>query len=456
VKAKLKTIYRCQECGFESSKWLGKCTDCGKWNTFAEEREMPEDGGDNRLGGRLTDFTSEVTLLNDVSTAQNDRWQTGIGEFDRIVGGGLVPGSLLLLGGPPGIGKSTLMLHIGAALSPKHTVLYVSGEESLAQVKARADRLGIKCDNLYLLSETNLESIIAAIDKIKPDTLVIDSIQTTYRGDMAGAPGAVGQVKECAAEFLRIAKSRHISVFLLGHVTKEGDLAGPRILEHIVDTVLYFEAERLQVYRVLRVYKNRFGPTNEIGVFEMRERGLIEVPNPSLVFLGERSMNAPGSVVVPTIEGTRPLLLEIQSLVSRTSFGLPRRMVSGYDANRVMLLIAVLEKRVGLHLETQDVFVNVVSGIKIKETAVDLGIACAVASANGNYVCPPKTLIVGEVGLAGEVRSVSRIEERLAEGEKLGFEKAIIPNSNLKALAYKGSMQVAGVDTVSAAIEHLK
>ncbi len=263
-------------------------------------------------------------------------------------------------------------------------------------------------------------------------------------------------MRECSAEFLRIAKSRHICIFLLGHVTKEGDLAGPRILEHIVDTVLYFEAERQQIYRVLRVYKNRFGATNEIGVFEMREQGLIEVPNPSLIFLGERSMNAPGSVVVPTVEGTRPLLLEIQSLVSRTSFGLPRRMVTGYDANRVMLLIAVLEKRVGLHLETQDVFVNVVSGIKIKETAVDLGIACAIASANGNYVCPPKTLIIGEVGLAGEVRSVSRIEERLTEGEKLGFEKAIVPNSNVKSYNYKGSMQVAGVDTVSAAIEHLR
>jgi DNA repair protein RadA/Sms len=453
MKQKAKTIFRCQECGYESSKWLGKCTDCGKWNTFAEEKDEPSPAG-ARHSSYLTDFTSEVTLLNDVSTAQCDRWQTGIGEFDRIVGGGLVPGSLVLLGGPPGIGKSTLMLHIGAALAPGHSVLYVSGEESLAQVKARADRLEIKSDNLYLLSETNLESILEAIDK--PSVLVIDSIQTTYRGDMAGAPGAVGQVRECAAEFLRIAKSRHISVFLLGHVTKEGDLAGPRILEHIVDTVLYFETERQQIYRVLRVYKNRFGATNEIGVFEMRERGLIEVPNPSLIFLGERSMNAPGSVVVPTVEGTRPLLLEIQSLVSRTSFGLPRRMVTGYDANRVMLLIAVLEKRVGLHLETQDIFVNVVSGIKIKETAVDLGIACAIASANGNYVCPPKTLIVGEVGLAGEVRSVSRLEERIAEGEKLGFEKAIVPNSNLKSFNYKGSMQVAGVDTVSAAIEHLR
>jgi DNA repair protein RadA/Sms len=327
MKNKIKTIFRCQECGYESSKWLGKCTDCGKWNTFAEEKEELSAAG-ARHSSHLTDFTSEVTLLNDVSTAQCDRWQTGIGEFDRIVGGGLVPGSLVLLGGPPGIGKSTLMLHIGAALAPGHSVLYVSGEESLAQVKARADRLGVKSDNLYLLSETNLENILAAIDKIKPSALVIDSIQTTYRGDMVGAPGAVGQVRECAAEFLRIAKSRHISIFLLGHVTKEGDLAGPRILEHIVDTVLYFETERQQVYRVLRVYKNRFGPTSEIGVFEMRECGLVEVPNPSLVFLGERSMNAPGSVVVPTVEGTRPLLLEIQSLVSRTSFGLPRRMVA--------------------------------------------------------------------------------------------------------------------------------
>lgn len=452
--AKTKTIFRCQECGYSSAKWLGRCPDCGKWNTMAEEKDISASG--QKQTRQLTGFSSPVMQLNKVSVEDFKRIHTGIGEFDRMLGGGVVPGSLLLLGGPPGIGKSTLMLQVSCALAKGRSVLYVSGEESLSQVKARADRLGIASDSLSLVSETNLETILEIINQVQPQMVVIDSIQTTFRSDLSGAPGSVGQVRECAAEFLRVAKSKTITMFLLGHVTKEGDIAGPRVLEHIVDTVLYFETERQQIYRVLRAYKNRFGPTSEIGVFEMKSDGLAEVPNPSLIFLGERSVNTPGNAVVATIEGTRPLLLEVQSLVTRTNFGLPRRMVTGYDLNRVALLIAVLEKRVGMHLETQDVFVNIVGGIKVKETGIDLGIACAIASGNANFVCPSKTLILGEVGLAGEVRSISQLTERLMEAEKLGFERVIVPKANMRSLAYKGGLKIVAVDTVQAAIEVLR
>jgi DNA repair protein RadA/Sms len=452
--AKVKTIFRCQECGYTSPKWMGKCPDCDSWNTMVEEKEAPAPSAVKTR--QLTGFSSEVMPLENVSVEEFLRMTTGISEFDRMLGGGIVPGSLLLLGGPPGIGKSTLMLQVSHALARQKTVLYVSGEESLSQVKSRADRLRIKGSNLFLVSETNLENILEVTKKITPAILVIDSIQTTFRPDLAGAPGSVGQVRECAAEFLRLAKSQNLTVFLLGHVTKEGDIAGPRVLEHIVDTVLYFETERQQIYRILRSYKNRFGPTSEIGVFEMKGDGLAEITNPSLIFLGERSMNTAGNAVVATVEGTRPLLLEVQSLVTRTNFGLPRRMVTGYDVNRVTILIAVLEKRLGLHLESEDVFVNIVGGVKIKETGIDLGIACAIASAHGNFVCPPRLIILGEVGLAGEVRSIGQLSERLMEAEKLGFEKAIVPKSNLKSLNYKGKLSIIGVDTVQAAIDNLK
>ncbi|OGS19247.1 MAG: DNA repair protein RadA [Elusimicrobia bacterium RIFOXYA2_FULL_50_26] len=461
-KQKIKTLFRCQQCEYTSPKWMGRCPDCGQWNTFVEEKEAPSLRG-VAARPQLTDFSSAVMPLHEVSVDAFKRRATGIAEFDRMLGGGVVPGSLILLGGPPGIGKSTLMLQVSAALAAampgkdnEAGVLYVSGEESLSQVKSRADRLNIKGRGLYLVSETNLENILENINKVAPAVVVIDSIQTTYRQDLAGAPGSVGQVRECTAEFLRLAKSKGITIFLLGHVTKEGDIAGPRVLEHIVDTVLYFETERQQVYRVLRAYKNRFGPTSEIGVFEMKATGLAEVANPSLLFLGERSINTPGSTVVATIEGTRPLLLEVQALVTRTNFGLPRRMVSGYDLNRVILLIAVLEKRLGLNLESQDVFVNVVGGVRIKETGVDLGIACAIASANSGFVCPPKLLILGEVGLAGEVRSIAQVAERAIEAEKLGFEKIIIPKTNLKTLTYKGKLGVTGVESVQQAIEEIR
>jgi len=453
---KIKTVFVCQSCGYESAKWLGRCPGCSNWNTFVEEKQIESNLSDSQNFRQLTGFSSGTFALNDVSVKSFERVKTGISEFDNMIGGGIVPGSLILLGGAPGIGKSTLMLQISSALSQNGTVLYISGEESLSQVKSRAERLKVSKGNIFLASETNLENIIDAINKTEPAFLVIDSIQTTYHPEFTSAPGSVGQIRECSAELLRIAKSKHITVFLLGHVTKDGDLAGPRILEHIVDTVLYFENEKQQVYRILRAYKNRFGPTSEIGIFEMKGDGLSEVENPSLIFIGERSNNVAGNIITSSMEGTRPLLLEIQSLVSRTNFGFPRRMVSGYDLNRITIIIAVLEKRIGIPLENQDVFVNVAGGIKIKETAADLAIACAVASANGNFICPPKTIVFGEVGLTGEVRAVGQIKERLAESEKLGFRKAIIPKANMRSLDYKGKLEVAGVDNVSSAISSIR
>ena len=452
---KIKTVFVCQSCGYESPKWLGKCPGCSKWNTFVEEKHEPILSS-NQSTRQLTGFSSGTFPLNDVTVKSFDRIKTGIKEFDHMIGGGIVPGSLTLLGGAPGIGKSTLMLQISGALSKVGTVLYISGEESLSQVKSRAERLNISKDNIFLASETNLENIVSAINKIQPKFLVIDSIQTTYHPEFTSAPGSVGQVRECSAELLRIAKSQHITVFILGHVTKDGDLAGPRILEHIVDTVLYFENEKQQIYRILRAYKNRFGPTSEIGIFEMKANGLIEVENPSMIFLSENSNTVAGNVITTSIEGTRPLLIEIQSLVARTNFGLPRRMVSGYDLNRVIIIIAVLEKRIGITLDNQDVFINVVGGIKIKETASDLAIACAIASANNGVICSDKTVIFGEVGLAGEVRAISQIRERLTEAEKLGFKKAIIPKSNLKNLNYKGKIEIIGVANVHSAIQAIR
>lgn len=453
---KTKTIFVCQSCGHESPKWLGKCPGCSNWNTFVEEKQTDANLSNSQNFRQLTGFSSGTFALNDVSVKSFERIKTGISEFDNMIGGGIVPGSLILLGGAPGIGKSTLMLQISGAISKSGTVLYISGEESLSQVKSRAERLKVSKDNIFLASETNLENIIDAVNKIEPKFLIIDSIQTTYHPEFTSAPGSVGQVRECSAELLRIAKSKHITVFLLGHVTKDGDLAGPRVLEHIVDTVLYFENEKQQIYRILRAYKNRFGPTSEIGIFEMKGDGLSEVENPSLIFIGERSSNVAGNIITASIEGTRPILLEIQSLVSRTNFGFPRRMVSGYDLNRIIIIIAVLEKRIGIPLENQDVFVNIAGGIKIKETATDLAIACAIASANSNFICPAKTIVFGEVGLAGEVRAVGQIRERLIESEKLGFQKAIIPKANLRALDYKGKLNIVGVDNVSSAIGSIK
>jgi DNA repair protein RadA/Sms len=451
---KIKTKFMCQQCGYDSVKWLGKCPSCGAWNSFVEEKFSSDKG--QKSFGQLTNFSSEVVNLKDVSIKDFHRYATGIKEFDSIVGGGIVAGSLTLLGGAPGIGKSTLMLHISDKLSDQGSVLYISGEESLSQVKSRAQRLGIQKEKIFLASETNLQNIIDAIEKISPKFLIIDSIQTTYHPELSSAPGTVGQIRETAAEILRIAKSKNIAVFLLGHITKEGDLAGPRVLEHIVDTVLYFENEKQQVYRILRVYKNRFGPTSEIGIFEMNAKGLEEVANPSLIFLGERAISAPGNTVTVSMEGTRPLLLEVQALSARTSFGNPRRMVSGYDANRVTILIAVLEKRLNLPLEMQDVFVNIAGGVKVKETAVDLAAACAIVSANAEFICPKDLCVFGEIGLSGEIRSVVFPTERLNEAQKLGFKKAIIPKGNMSKLSYKGKMEIFGAADIDEAVKFLR
>jgi DNA repair protein RadA/Sms len=348
------------------------------------------------------------------------------------------------------------MLHVSDKLSDRGTVLYVSGEESLSQVKARAERLGIRKDNIFLAAQTNLQNILDAVDKINPHFLIIDSIQTTYHPDISGAPGSVSQIKESAAEILRIAKSKNIAVFLLGHITKEGDLAGPRVLEHIVDTVLYFENEKNHIYRILRSHKNRFGPTSEIGIFEMSAKGLIEVPNPSLIFLGERNLGYPGNITTVSVEGTRPLLLEVQALTARSNLGMPRRMVSGYDYNRIAILIAVLEKRLAIPLEMQDVFINIAGGVKIKETALDLAIACAIVSANGEFNVSNETAVFGELGLSGEARSVTFAAERLMEAQKLGFKKAIIPKGNMRNLSYKGDMEVLGATAIDEAVNFLR
>ncbi|OGS17988.1 MAG: DNA repair protein RadA [Elusimicrobia bacterium RIFOXYA2_FULL_40_6] len=459
-KQKTETAFICQSCGHSSQKWLGKCPDCNQWNSFVEETSFKST---DQLARRLTNFSSNVVELDKISVPEVDRFSTGIKEFDRILGGGIMPSSLILLGGAPGIGKSTLMLQTADKIVTSNIkpikVFYVSGEESLEQIKNRAERLGIKkCkeSSLYFMSETNLESIIEQVNKISPDVLVIDSIQTTYRQDLTGASGSVGQIRECTAELLHLAKGKNITVFLLGHVTKEGDIAGPRVLEHIVDTVLYFEAEKHHTYRILRSHKNRFGPTSEIGVFEMMPNGLQEVTNPSAIFLSERSKDASGSAITAIIEGTRPILLEIQALVTRTDFGLPRRMATGIDFNRMVVLIAILENRIGLSLGNTDVYANVAGGVKIKEPSVDLAVCCAIYSALTNVRVNSDSVFVGEVGLSGEVRGVSFIQERINEAEKLGFKRIYIPKSNDRGIEKKRNIEIIPIDKLAQVIEKLR
>lgn len=455
---KNKNIFICKNCGYDSPKWLGKCPNCNQWNTFIEETIKNLSPAKHLA---LTEFSSEIVNLHDISNIKTDRIKTNIKEFDRILGGGIVPGSIILLGGQPGIGKSTLMLQVVDHLLHDNSsntdlkALYVSGEESLQQIKLRADRLEIKqSKNFYLVSETILENILSAVNKISPNILIIDSIQTTYRQDIAASAGSVSQVRECSQEFLKLAKSKNITVFLLGHVTKEGDIAGPRILEHIVDTVLYFETEKHHTYRILCSYKNRFGPTSEIGVFEMTETGLKEIDNPSKLFLSLKTKSVPGSCLVCSVEGTRPIILEMQALVTRTLFGLPRRMVTGIDYNRVILLVGVLEKRTGLGLSSYDVFVNIAGGIKVKEPAVDLGTCIAIHSAYSNIICQQDSVYVGEVGLTGEIRGVSFLRERLTEIEKMGFKNAFIPKNNLQGLNFKSKdLKIIPVETIDEIIK---
>jgi len=446
----------CKDCGGDTPKWSGQCPACGAWNTLVEKTAPRSPARGGRVPGprRLTEFSSAVAPLTSLKASEVFRRPTGIGEFDRILGGGLVPGSLVLLGGPPGIGKSTLMLQAADRLAgPDFPVLYVSGEESPEQVRSRSVRIGVENPSLLFASETDLEKILEAVRETKPRALVVDSVQTVHKSELGGAPGAVAQIRECAAELLHLAKGEGLGVFLLGHVTKEGDLAGPRVLEHMVDTVLYFETEREEVHRVLRAIKNRFGPTNEIGVFEMTAKGLAEITNPSALFLGEREGPAPaGASVLAALEGTRPLMVEIQALVVRTLFGMPRRQVSGVDYNRASLLIAVLDRRCGFHLDSQDVYVKATGGIDVREPASDLAVCAAVASAVLDRPVPSRTVWMGEVGLGGELRSVPHVLERLTEAAKLGFTKAMVPANALRGRNAPAGMDVKAVGSLSEAL----
>ena len=448
AKAK-KSIYFCQNCGHEESKWLGQCPMFREWNTFVEAKVTVSKG----TAAKNTVREAEVVTLSSVSTDQEDRMQTEIEELDRVLGGGVVPGSLVLVGGDPGIGKSTLLLQVCKRLSDQgRKVLYISGEESLKQIKLRANRMGTFSDHLLLLCETNLETIRQVIEREHPAVAVIDSIQTMYSEEVTAAPGSVSQVREATNTLMQIAKGLNITIFIVGHVTKEGTVAGPRVLEHMVDTVLYFEGDRHASYRILRGVKNRFGSTNEIGVFEMRETGLEEVPNPSEYMLNGRPEDASGSVVACSMEGTRPILMEIQALVCRSNFGMPRRTAAGTDYNRVNLLMAVLEKRVGLPLSNYDAYINIAGGIRMNEPAIDLGIVMAIVSSYKNQSISPGTIVFGEVGLSGEVRAVSMPEQRVAEARKLGFKTCIMPQVSKDMLKKIEGIEVIGVKSVNQAM----
>jgi len=450
---KSKTKFVCNECGYESLKWLGKCPSCNNWNTFTEETEAPRSKYDVAKSAPAT--RSKPHLLSEIGESEGERIATGNMELDRVLGGGVVRGSMVLVGGDPGIGKSTLLLQICQCLGDKYPVLYVSGEESLQQIKMRANRLGVDVPNLKLLAETNLDAVIYHAKEICPAVMIVDSIQTMYREEVASAPGSVSQVREATHFLMRLAKENNIAVFIVGHVTKEGSIAGPRVLEHMVDCVLYFEGERQQSYRILRTVKNRFGSTNEIGVFEMKDKGLMEVPNPSAMMLSGRPEDATGSAIVCTLEGSRPMLAEIQALSSTTSFAMPRRTATGVDYNRITMLVAILEKKLGYSMASQDVYINVVGGLRLTETASDLAVITAVASNYKNFVIDGKTLLLGEVGLTGEIRSVSFAEKRIAEAKKLGFKRVILPVENAKETEHIKGIEIIPVKTVAETIKIL-
>ncbi|HEU4432838.1 MAG TPA: DNA repair protein RadA [Pyrinomonadaceae bacterium] len=447
---KSETIFVCQSCNFQSAKWLGKCPECGEWNSLVEERARKA----SRNGFALREVSA--VAFTEIEPQDDLRVSSGVTEFDRVLGGGIVPGTLVLIGGDPGIGKSTLLLQVADRLSGASTVvLYVSGEESERQIKLRGDRIGVTAKNLYLLPETNLEKIFHEIDRLNPGAVIVDSIQTVFASAIEAAPGSISQVREVAHQFLLLAKNRGVPVFLIGHINKEGSIAGPKALEHIVDTVLYFEGERHHNHRIVRAAKNRFGAANEVGVFEMTGTGLMPVANPSQMFLQERPQNAAGSVVSACMEGTRPLLVEIQALVSGTKFGSGRRMTQGLDQNRVSLLIAMLEKRVGMQLMGDDVFVNIAGGLEVDEPAADLGVVTAIASSFKNVAIDPHTAVFGEIGLTGEVRGAMQAAVRVKEAQALGFKKIVMPASNVAGLERLLGIRVVGVRSVDEALDEL-
>lgn len=453
VKPKSKFV--CQNCGYFSVKWLGKCPECGTWDSLVEEIETESVESDSRTL-RATNKVEKPISINAVAIEQEDRFSSGIEELNIVLGGGIVKGSLILVGGDPGIGKSTMLLQVADHVARQgKKVLYVSGEESVKQTKMRAERLDIASNELYVLSENNMDLILAEIQQLKPDVMVVDSIQTVYREGVASAPGSVSQVRECTGLLMKIAKGMGISTFIVGHVTKNGAIAGPKVLEHMVDTVLYFEGERYHIYRILRAVKNRFGSTNEIGVYEMTNKGLKGVSNPSNLFISERRSEASGSVVTASVEGTRPVLVEIQALVSQTTFGMPRRTAVGVDYNKLVMLMAVLEKRVGLALADQDCYINVVGGMSMDEPSSDLAVVAAVAASFRNFIVDSQTLVFGEVGLTGEIRNVSQAQSRLNEGVKLGFKRFIMPFGNVEGLEVPKQAKVIGVKSVEEAFSNL-
>ena len=454
---KSNSKFICRSCGFESAKWLGKCPSCSNWNTFDEVNVLPQQKNSYIPTAPNAPTINSPTpkKLNEISYETDTRIKTGNSELDRVLGGGVVKGSMILVGGDPGIGKSTLLLQICTYLGNENKILYVSGEESASQLKLRADRLKTNSENLMILSETNLDNILYHANNIQPQIVIIDSIQTVFKPDVASAPGSVGQVREATHFLMRLAKENNIAVFIVGHVTKDGNIAGPKILEHMVDCVLYFEGDRYQSYRILRTVKNRFGSTNEIGVFEMKEDGLAMVENPSEMLISGRPKNTPGSTVVCTLEGTRPVLAEVQALSSSSGFNMARRSATGIDYNRAVMLVAVLEKKLGYILQNQDIYINVIGGIKINETATDLAVVLAIASSCKNFIIDHDTIVFGEVGLTGEVRAVSYIEKRILEAKKLGFKKCIIPNSNLKSVKNIKGIEIIGIYSVKEAIEKI-
>ena len=454
--AKAKTVWVCSECGNEAMKWLGKCPACNEWDTFYEEQKIEKTVSKNRFSQGNTN--SEIVRLKDAKKKEYTRVSSGLEEMDRVLGGGFVEGSLTLIGGEPGIGKSTLILQLCSLIGYEGKILYISGEESLEQIKLRADRLNIKNDNIYFLAETDMAVIEEKLENERPEFCIIDSIQTMFSGEITSAPGSVSQVREITAKIMQICKKKEITTIIVGHVTKDGNIAGPRVLEHMVDTVLYLEGERYFSYRILRTVKNRFGSTNEIGMFEMKNEGLVEVQNPSSILIGDREEDILGTIVAPSVEGTRPILIEIQALTTKTFFGMPRRSSNGIDYNKLNLLIAVIEKYTKIPLSSQDVYINIVGGIKINEPAVDLAVVLAIISSYKSIAIKNEVAVIGEVGLTGEIRNVSNIEKRIKEVEKLGFKKIIIPLSNYQKLdkRVKYKIEIKPVKNIVEAINEVR